>query len=126
MGTHLAFFRLCAGASSQGDISGRKVSDVMVPDGIALSKRRAARRDLLHRYVDLQHALSEADPGSTAYDYLVQSFRQLGYTLITTGFEEDLDRLLRIRVLEGGRAVPSKRDERDVDPGLLLLERRAL
>ena len=62
---------------------------------------------------------------SSVYQATIQAFRQMGYTLITSGFEDDLDRLLRLRVIEGGRGRPAERDERET-PDLLIMERRTL
>jgi hypothetical protein len=97
----------------------------MIAEGLGGSKREGMRRELLHRYMRLQRELIEADPASSAYQATVQAFRQLGYALITNGLEEDLDRMLRIRVLEGGRTSRSLRQDRSIPPNLLVLERRA-
>jgi hypothetical protein len=48
----------------------------------------------------------------------------MGYALISAGLEDDLDRLLRIRVLEGGRPTRSARAERSVPDYLCVIERR--
>jgi hypothetical protein len=90
----------------------------------AISGRKQTRRELLHHYVRLQHELAGADPAASSYSATIQSFRQLGYALITAGFEEDLDRLLRIRVLDGGKATPSRKDERQIPADLLVIESR--
>ena len=42
-----------------------------------------------------------------------------------SGFEEDLDRLLRLRVLDGGRSVPATRQERACWPDLSIIEARS-
>jgi hypothetical protein len=65
----------------------------------------------------------EADPSSSAYQAIMHAFRQMGYVLISSGFEDDLDRLLRIRVLDGGRPVRPARTERTEYPELHVLER---
>lgn len=93
-------------------------------DGPVASGPRSARRDLLHQYVRLQRELAEADPSSSEYDLTIQAFRQMGYGLITAGYEEDLDRLLRMRVLDGGRSSPVPVAERAELPGLHVIECR--
>jgi len=98
----------------------------MVPDEKRSQQRGSLRRDLVRKYVQLQHELIEADPMSSTYQSTIHAFRQMGYTLITSGFEEDLDRLLRLRVLDGGRACPAPPEERAELPELYLLERRQL
>lgn len=97
----------------------------MTGDTPARAGKRRTRRELLGQYVRLQRELIDADPSGAPYQATIQSFRQMGYALITAGFEEDLDRLLRIRVLDGGKAVPSPRAERQVPADLCLIERRA-
>jgi hypothetical protein len=62
----------------------------------------------------LQRQLLDAEPSSSTYQATMHAFRRMGYTLITSGFEEDLDRLLRIRVLEGGK--PHRVESRDSYP----------
>lgn len=74
------------------------------------TKRQQMRRELLHQYMRLQRDLLEADPASSSYQARMHAFRQMGYVMITSGFEDDLDRLLRIRVLDGGQATRSPRD----------------
>jgi hypothetical protein len=98
----------------------------MIADTRASGKREQARRDLLRQYVKLQRELMDADPSSSAYQTTIHAFRQMGYVLITSGFEEDLDRLLRIRILDGGRAVPAPAEERVVPEGLQVIERRSI
>jgi hypothetical protein len=44
--------------------------------------------------------------------------------LIASGFEDDLDRLLRLRVLDGGRATRSPRDRRPTPSDLFVIERQ--
>ena len=88
------------------------------------ARRQQTRRELLRQYMKLQRRLMDADPGSSAYQATVQAFRTMGYTLITSGFEDDLDRLLRIKVLEGGRNRRSPRETRAGTEQLLLLEHR--
>jgi len=67
------------------------------------ASRRRRRKDLLQRYVQLQRDLGRADSSSSSYQATIQAFRRMGYILIANGMEEDLDRLLRIRVIEGGK-----------------------
>jgi hypothetical protein len=98
----------------------------MVPEEQRAHRRGALRRDLVRKYVRLQHELIDADPMSSAYAGTIHAFRQMGYTLITSGFEDDLDRLLRLRVLEGGRGQRAPRDQRGGIPELYVLERREL
>lgn len=86
--------------------------------------RRRTRRDLLRQYVKLQRDLVDGDPADPSYQAVIHAFRQLGYLLINSGFEDDLDRLLRIRVLYGGRATPSHRSGRHVPEELYVMERR--
>lgn len=94
----------------------------MVPDGLSADGRRTLRRDLLRRYVYLQKELIDADTSSSSYQAIVHAYRQMGQTLISSGFEEDLDRLLRIRVLDGGRALPLPKTKRTVPDELYLIE----
>jgi hypothetical protein len=94
----------------------------MTNDGQALAGRRRTRREMLQQYVRLQHELMDADPSSSSYAATIQSFRQMGYALISAGFEDDLDRLLRIRVLDGGRATPTSREERELPDDLYVIE----
>jgi hypothetical protein len=47
----------------------------------------------------------------------------MGHVFIKSGREDDLDRLLRMRVLDGGLAAPSPRDERSTPNGLMLIDR---
>jgi hypothetical protein len=82
------------------------------------------RRDLIKRYIRLQVDLSEADPLSSTYQATIHAFRQIGYALITSGFEDDLDRLLRFRVLDGGRAISAPRERNAEMPELHVVERR--
>ena len=96
----------------------------MQADGHSTGRRQEVRRELLRQYVRLQRDLVEADPASSSYQGLIHAFRQLGYVLITSGFEDDLDRLLRIRVLDGGRPESAPREERSVPEGLQIIERR--
>ncbi|HEX6506004.1 MAG TPA: hypothetical protein VF221_00075 [Chloroflexota bacterium] len=88
--------------------------------------RQKSRRELLRQYVRLQHELLEADPSSSAYQATIHAFRQMGYALITSGFEDDLDRLLRLRVLDGGRATPSPASERTIPSELQVIQQRYL
>jgi hypothetical protein len=71
----------------------------------------------------LQREIVEGEPGTSTYRATIHAFRQLGYVLMSCGFEEDLDRLLRIRIVEGGRSTPVPRTPRaDID--LHLVEQR--
>lgn len=96
----------------------------MTAQGSATGERRHVRRDLLRQYVRLQRDIIDGDPASSAYAATIQSFRQMGYALIGYGFEDDLDRLLRIRVLDGGRAIPTDRAQRAYPSELHLIETR--
>lgn len=69
--------------------------------GSANGTRGTTRRELVRQYVQLQRELIDGDPSSSAYQATIHAFRQLGYTLIASGYEDDLDRLLRLRVIEG-------------------------
>lgn len=86
-------------------------------------ERQQARRDLLRHYLRLQRELMEGSPGTSAYQGTVHTFRQMGYMMISSGFEEDLDRLLRIRVLDGGEPRPVPRERRELGPELCIIER---
>jgi len=77
--------------------------------------RRQRRRDLLQKYVQLQRELGRGNTSSSTYQATIQAFRRMGYVLIANGMEEDLDRLLRIRVIEGGKRRPEPR--RNAPPG---------
>ena len=90
----------------------------------AATDRQSIRRDLLRQYLRLQRELIEGDPGASSYQATIHAFRQMGYTLITSGFEEDLDRLLRLRVMEGGRSTPTARTSRETQPELQVIEQR--
>lgn len=85
----------------------------MFAEGSEVEARRRMRRGLLGRYVRLQRDLVSTDPASAAYHSTVHAFRQMGYTLISSGFEEDLDRLLRLRLVDGGRSFPTPAEERE-------------
>lgn len=99
----------------------------MIANGFLPSNRQKLRRDLLRQYVRLQRRLMEADPTSSSYQATIHAFRQLGHTLISSGFEDDLDRLLRIRVLDGGRAEHTRSREQSAQvPEMYVLERRAV
>jgi hypothetical protein len=95
-----------------------------IPDTRIGSDRRQTRRELLRNYLRLQRHLVDASPSSSEYQVIIHAFRQLGLALITSGFEDDFDRLLRLRVLEGGLDRPARRDRRRVPEGLLVMERR--
>lgn len=84
--------------------------------------RQSIRRDLLRQYLRLQRELIDGDPAASSYQATIHAFRQMGYTLITSGFEEDLDRLLRLRVVEGGKPGPGGRGRRETQPDLQLIE----
>lgn len=77
------------------------------------ARRQQLRRGLIHQYIHLQRQLLDAEPSSSTYQAAMHAFRRMGYTLITSGFEDDLDRLLRIRVLDGGQG--RHRKSRDVE-----------
>jgi hypothetical protein len=98
----------------------------MREDGSVAAGPGNTRRDLLHQYARLQRELIEANPVSGAYDVTIQAFRQTGYGLISAGYEEDLDRLLHIRVLEGGRSSALPRAEREPPSELHLVECKRL
>lgn len=98
----------------------------MIPDERSGDNRQRLRKDLLRQYVKLQRELIDADPSSSAYQNTIHAFRQMGYVLISSGFEDDLDRLLRIRVLDGGRSTPSSPDERSVPADWHVMERRSV
>lgn len=84
-------------------------------------KRQQVRRELLRQYMRLQRELIEADPSTSDYQASMHAFRQMGYILISSGFEDDLDRLLRIRVLDGGRSEPAERGNQRAELHLLEL-----
>lgn len=86
------------------------------------ARRQEVRRELLRQYMRLQRELMESDPSSSAYQSTMHAFRQMGYVLISSGFEEDLDRLLRIRVLDGGRPERAGRAEGAPLPELYVIE----
>lgn len=97
----------------------------MIPDGQVTGGHQKTRSDLLRQYVRLQRELVEADPASSAYQGIIRAFRHMGHALLSVGLEDDLDRLLRMRVLDGGLDAPVPRDQR-VIPKLHIIERRAL
>jgi len=84
----------------------------VIPYTAGAGDRQRLRRELLQQYLRLQRELIDGDPASAQYQATIHAFRQMGYTLISSGFEEDLDRLLRLRVLDGGRDEPSPQEER--------------
>ena len=86
------------------------------------AQRQQLRRDLIHQYMHLQRQLLEAEPSSSTYQATMHAFRRMGYTLITSGFEDDLDRLLRIRVLDGGKSGRRKSREEGVPQDLHIIE----
>lgn len=77
--------------------------DVVVHSSAGELERLRARRELVRQYLRLQRELVDGDPASSSYRSTIHAFRQMGYQMISSGFEEDLDRLLRLRVLPGGR-----------------------
>lgn len=85
--------------------------------------RRQTRRDLVRQYVQLQRDLIDGDPASSTYQATIHAFRQLGYTLISSGFEDDLDRLLRLRVFDGGRPHRDRPEETAI-PELFVIEQK--
>lgn len=97
----------------------------MISQGYTAYDRQRARQEMLRSYLRLQRELIDGDPGSSAYQRTIHAFRQMGYVLISAGFEEDLDRLLRIRVLEGGRAERRGRDRLSTLPELHVIEQRS-
>ncbi len=84
------------------------------------------RRQLLRQYLRLQRELLNAGSPSSCYQSSTQAFRQISCALINSGFEADLDRLLRIRVIEGGRNGPTPRAHRILARDLRLLKERVL
>lgn len=88
--------------------------------------RQKSRREQLRQYVHLQRELLNADSTTSDYQASIQAFRQMGYALINSGFESDLDRLLRLRIMDGGRDEPTPRAERTCTPDLHVLKERAL
>lgn len=87
------------------------------------SERERVRRELLQQYLRLQRDLLEGNPASSEYQTTIHAFRQMGYLMISSGFEEDLDRLLRIRVLDGGRSKPLPKEWRGLPKELHIVER---
>jgi hypothetical protein len=85
-------------------------------------RRQEVRRELLRQYMRLQRELLDTDPSSSAYQSTMHAFRQMGYVLISSGFEDDLDRLLRIRVLDGGMERRREQGEPPVRPQLHVIE----
>lgn len=88
--------------------------------------RQKGRREQLRQYVHLQRELLDGDSATSDYQASIKAFRQLGYALIKSGFESDLDRLLRLRIMDGGRDEPAPRAERTCTPDLHILKERAL
>lgn len=86
------------------------------------AKRQQLRRDLIHQYLHLQRQLLDAEPSSSTYQATMHAFRRMGYTLITSGFEDDLDRLLRIRVLDGGKSGHGESHDGDFPQDLHVIE----
>jgi len=80
------------------------------------------RRELLRQYMRLQRLLMEEDPGTSEYQGAIREFREMGYVMISSGFEDDLDRLLRIRLLDGGLDRPALREARGSCPELHVME----
>jgi len=98
----------------------------MYAEGTNRAAKQTMRRELLSQYVRLQRDLLDSDPSSAAYEATIYAFRQMGYALISSGFEDDLDRLLRLRVLDGGRRFPAPRKDRTPPLDLHLIEQRPL
>lgn len=98
----------------------------MYADGANGAARQHMRRELLGQYVRLQRDLLDSDPSSAAYGATMYAFRQMGYALISSGFEEDLDRLLRLRVMDGGRRSPTPKRDRTIPVDLHLIEQSSL
>jgi hypothetical protein len=96
----------------------------MYADGTTGTTRPKTRRELLAQYVRLQRDLLDSDPSSATYQATIYAFRQLGFALISSGFEDDLDRLLRLRVIDGGRRSPAPLRERTRPVELHLIEQR--
>ncbi len=96
----------------------------MYADGTNGATRQKVRRELLGQYVRLQREFVDADPATLAYQSTIHAFRQMGYALISSGFESDLDRLLRLRVLDGGRLSPTPLAERTRPVDLHMIEHR--
>lgn len=93
-------------------------------DSATSAQYRKIRGDLLRQYVQLQRDIMESDPSSSAYHATIRSFRQMGQVLISAGFEEDLDRLLRLRIIEGERPARRSNAAHANQPELHVLERR--
>jgi len=74
-------------------------------------KQSRERRELVKHYLRLQQELVEGDPSQSSYQGTIQAFRQMGYLLISSGMEADLDRLLRLRVIEGGKGRDAREDQ---------------
>ena len=98
----------------------------MYAEGTNGPARQHMRRELLGQYVRLQRDLLDSDPSTAAYQATMYAFRQMGYALISSGFEEDLDRLLRLRVMDGGRRSPTPKRDRTTPVDLHLIEQRSL
>lgn len=92
------------------DGAGRELD--MGPHVTQPSHNSKCRRNIVQQYMQLQRALMDEDPASSSYQGTIHAFRQLGYMLVTSGMGSDLDRLLRLRVLMGGRESPVPRGER--------------
>ena len=98
----------------------RRLRVVLSPDVVM---HRKARGELIRRYVTLQRDIMNANPGSSAYRATIGAFRQMGHVMIKSGFEDDVDRLLRFRIIDGGRARSEPRTQKNISE-LYLLERR--
>lgn len=92
--------------------------------GADRATRQRVRRELVGQYARLQRDLMESEPTSTAYQNSIQAFRQMGYALISSGFEDDLDRLLRLRIMAGGRPSPLPLAGRNRSMNVHLIEQR--
>ncbi len=98
----------------------------MYADGANAAARRHMRRELLGQYVRLQRDLLDSDPSSAGYQATIYAFRQMGHALISAGLEEDLDRLLRLRVMDGGRRTPAPKKVRTIPEELHLIEQHSI
>jgi hypothetical protein len=96
----------------------------MDANGTNGAARRNTRRGLLGQYVRLQRDLLDSDPSSANFQATIHAVRQMGFTLISSGFEDDLDRLLRLRVIDGGRTSSTPMHERTRPVDLHLIEQR--
>ncbi len=82
----------------------------------------SARRILLEQYIRLLRESRYAGAQHSQGERTAEALCQMGRNLIGAGLEDDLDRLLRFRVLEGGLARPSPARTRSVPHQLHVLE----